>query len=97
MSLDAGEFIRRFLIHTLPRGLHRIRHYGLFANARRELNLQRARQLLEIDAESHDDLDHELEAGSPQWLRCPACGASMRVIDTFQPSRAPPHRGRDPP
>jgi len=86
MALDAGEFIRRFLIHTLPRGFHRIRHYGLFANARRALNLQRARQLLDIDAESHDDLDHEREADSPLWLRCPACGASMRVIDIFQPS-----------
>jgi hypothetical protein len=97
MALDAAEFIRRFLIHTLPRGFHRIRHYGLFANARREMNLQRARQLLEIDAEPDDDCDDELEAGSPLWLRCPTCGASMRVIDTFHPPRAPPARGRDPP
>ena len=97
MALDAAEFIRRFLLHTLPRGLHRIRHYGLLANARRQMNLQRARQLLELEAEPHVDNDNLHEAASPLWLRCPACGASMRILDTFHPPRAPLARGRDPP
>ena len=46
MTLDAGEFIRRFLLHVLPGGFHRIRHYGLFAGAARANNIERARQLL---------------------------------------------------
>ena len=46
MTLDAGEFIRRFLLHVLPGGFHRIRHYGLFAGAVRAHNIERARQLL---------------------------------------------------
>ncbi len=46
MTLDAGEFIRRFLLHVLPSGFHRIRHYGLFAGALRADNIERARQLL---------------------------------------------------
>ena len=48
MTLDADEFIRRFLIHVLPDGFHRIRHYGLFANGRRADNIARARQLLNV-------------------------------------------------
>ncbi len=46
MTLDVGEFIRRFLIHVLPKGFHRIRHYGLFASANRAETIARARQLL---------------------------------------------------
>ena len=48
MTLAAGEFIRRFLIHVLPKGFHRIRHYGLFANGNRTVNLARARELLAV-------------------------------------------------
>ena len=46
MTLDAAEFIRRFLLHVLPSGFHRIRHYGLFAGAVRAHNIERVRQLL---------------------------------------------------
>ena len=46
MTLDAAEFIRRYLLHVLPSGFHRIRHYGLFASAVRARNIEGARQLL---------------------------------------------------
>ena len=58
MTLKPSEFIRRFLIHVLPKGFHRIRHYGLFSNAVRDSNLTRARDLLHMDQtqqESHLD------------------------------------------
>ena len=50
MTLDAAEFIRRFLLHVLPSGFHRIRHYGLFAGAVRARNIERVRQLLAAPA-----------------------------------------------
>ncbi len=52
MTLATGEFIRRFLLHVLPRGFHRIRHYGLFASAGRKANLAKARDLLAVPAPS---------------------------------------------
>ena len=48
MTLDAGEFMRRFLLHVLPDGFHRIRHYGLFANGHRADKLALCRKLLEV-------------------------------------------------
>ena len=50
MTLPTGEFIRRFLMHVLPKGFHRIRHYGLFANGNRAANIARARELLAMPA-----------------------------------------------
>ena len=55
MTLAIDEFIRRFLIHVLPRGFHRIRHYGLFANGGRADNIARARQLLDVPKPQSDD------------------------------------------
>ena len=52
MTLPTHEFIRRFLIHVLPKGVHRIRHYGLFANGNRAANIERARELLAAPAPS---------------------------------------------
>ena len=100
MSLETPEFIRRFLIHILPHGFHRIRHYGLFANAQRAENLAKARELLAVtpnQAVNDNDAD---DSTPPDWLVCPACGATMRIIEIFQPGHlppAPPHRGGDPP
>lgn len=98
MSLETPEFIRRFLIHVLPLRFHRIRHYGLFANGQRTHNIAKARELLNVkipqDSNDNDDTD------SPDWLRCPACGATMRIIEIFEPAHTPlppPHRGADPP
>jgi predicted RNA-binding Zn-ribbon protein involved in translation (DUF1610 family) len=106
MSLDPAEFMRRFLLHVLPRGFHRIRHYGLLANAARRENLARARALLQEepagdrsegqaqDDNAADPAADETTAHSP--FVCPDCGAPMIILETFlrgrQP-RAPPPSG----
>ncbi|MEE9195334.1 MAG: IS91 family transposase [Alphaproteobacteria bacterium] len=92
MTLAADEFIRRFLLHVLPPGFHRIRHYGLFANGGRADNLARARRLLQVSAPQDqpdpgaDDDDQEVQAFAQP---CPSCGGRMIVIETFEPGRAP--------
>ena len=100
MTLATGEFIRRFLIHVLPTGLHRIRHYGLFARATRAKNIVRARELLAVlkppsDA-SHTSGDN---ADEPQTLAypCPCCGGPMAIIETFERGSAPRYRPPMPP
>jgi len=99
MTLDPDEFIRRFLLHVLPSGFHRIRHYGLMANTTRKDNLARARELL-IDEKTIESTDAETNAidavdGGDESVTyvCPDCGAPMRIIETFergQLPRAPP-------
>ena len=95
MTLDAGEFIRRFLMHVLPSGFHRIRHYGLFASAVRAKNIERARQLLAASEASPERPRAEADNGaeSPRLAhRCPCCGGRMIVIETFdgaRPARSP--------
>jgi putative transposase/transposase-like zinc-binding protein len=86
MTLATDEFIRRFLIHVLPRGFHRIRHYGLFANASRGDNLVRARDLLSAPVPQGQANDADAGDGTePQRLShpCPCCGSRMIVIETF--------------
>jgi predicted Zn-ribbon and HTH transcriptional regulator len=97
MTLATHEFIRRFLIHVLPTGFHRIRHYGLFANGGRAENLARLRELLDLPTtqDDQDDTEPAAETDQPASLSfpCPCCGGSMIVIDTFEPGcppRAPP-------
>ena len=92
MTLDADEFIRRFLLHVLPRGFHRIRHYGLLASATRKANIARARDLLAAPSRANAQ-----EPAPPADPRppCPCCGGRMTIIETFgrrwmQP-RAPPN------
>jgi hypothetical protein len=90
MTLQAGEFIRRFLIHVLPAGFHRIRHYGLFASSSRADNIARARELLRAPAPQNQaddaaDLDQPLTLAHP----CPHCGGRMIVIETFEPGCSP--------
>jgi len=92
MSLAAGEFIRRFLLHVLPTGFHRIRHYGLLANAGRKQNLALARALLEVPAPTPAE-SAQAAASAPPTFICRHCGAPMIVIQTFmrvQRIRAPP-------
>ena len=96
MTLNSEEFMRRFLLHVLPSGFHRIRHYGLLANAGRRAHLAKARELLGVEASSVDASLLESDAlGSlvqPTFV-CPCCGSPMRIIETFlrgQPIRAPP-------
>jgi hypothetical protein len=99
MTLTADEFIRRFLLHVLPSGFHRIRHYGLIANTTRKNTLEQARELLmcektdvptDTQMNSADTADGDDE--SPAYS-CPDCGAPMRIIESFlrgQQPRAPP-------
>jgi hypothetical protein len=87
MRLAIDEFIRRFLIHVLPKGFHRIRHYGLFASHVRAANLDKIRTLLAADIPETLVSENNQRA----TFVCPTCGAPMRVIERLEPnSRAPP-------
>lgn len=89
MTLAADEFIRRFLLHALPRGFHRIRHYGLLASARRKDHLERARRLLDV---APPPTDEPTDDAGPQPT-CPCCGGKMIIIEVFErryQPRAPP-------
>ncbi|MBZ0146197.1 MAG: IS91 family transposase [Pseudorhodoplanes sp.] len=91
MTLDIAEFIRRFLLHVLPKGFHRIRHYGLLATASRAKSVERARELLgalEPSSEACDDTDADDGADLPP---CPCCGARLRIIERFQRGETPTH------
>jgi len=96
MRLATDEFIRRFLIHVLPSGFHRIRHYGLLANPVRVDNVRRARELLAAQiaepAAKDAPADATTDTATAPYV-CPSCGAPMIVIETFergQQPRAPP-------
>ena len=106
MTLKTDEFIRRFLIHVLPGGFHRIRHYGLLANSRRVENLKRARQLLidetdEVEANEKGAIENTTstqdavsEPNQAMYI-CPECGSPMMIVEHFergQQPRAPPLR-----
>jgi hypothetical protein len=95
MTLAIDEFIRRFLLHVLPSGFHRIRHYGLFANGGRAENIARARQLLNVPAAQCETGDADAtDDGEPQALShpCPCCGGRMVIIETFERGAAPRYR-----
>jgi hypothetical protein len=86
MRLHPHEFIRRFLMHVLPKGFHRIRHYGLFANAKRAENIATARALLNVappaaDPQQPPDIAPDAPRVAP--CPCPRCGARMIVIEVF--------------
>jgi hypothetical protein len=92
MTLATHEFIRRFLIHALPSGFHRIRHYGLFASNKRVENIARARELLAVPASRNDAASAgSVDAGEPQTLShpCSCCGGRMVIIETFERSHTP--------
>jgi len=94
MTLDADEFIRRFLLHVLPTGFHRIRHYGLLASAGRAANIARARLLLAVPQPEIGRSDDADAVAPPDWRPpCPCCGGRMIIIETFERdnhARAPP-------
>jgi len=97
MRLATPEFIRRFLIHVLPDGFHRIRHYGLLASGVRKTNLARIRALLCVQPPAMADVQHAEPDVIPLTLRepCPCCGGAMRIVEIFRRgqtpiSRAPP-------
>jgi hypothetical protein len=92
MTLVADEFMRRFLLHVLPGGFHRIRHYGLLANGSRKASLALARERLNQPAPAPVDEDG-VEPVKPPTFVCPHCGHAMGVLQTFergQSIRAPP-------
>lgn len=92
MQLTEREFIRRFLLHVLPKGFHRIRHYGLFASASRKANLARARELLGAPKPEQVS-DDTLKGAAATAPLCPCCGGRMIVVETFERGggpRAPP-------
>lgn len=89
MTLDTGEFIRRFLLHVLPRGFHRIRHYGWLANGSRVKKLVLARELLKVKPprDSGDESEDQATLTTP-WI-CPTCATPMIIIATFERGYAP--------
>ena len=94
MTLAAQEFMRRFLLHVLPAGFHRIRHYGLLANAARTSNLTLARALLNDAPAPSANSGHPHTHSAPPRFVCRHCGAPMRIVETFARGhtiRAPPH------
>jgi hypothetical protein len=98
MTLDAGEFIRRFLLHVLPDGFHRIRHYGLFANGHRADKLALCQKLLSVATTStaaSKDGTQDQDIPDSNRHPCPSCGGRMRIIETFDGPRGRPyHRPR---
>ena len=95
MTLATAEFIRRFLIHVLPHGFHRIRHYGLLASSTRAGNIARARRLLDVPVvqrKAGDDSGAEAAKPEPLSHPCPCCGGRMLIIETFQRGEAPRYR-----
>jgi Putative transposase/Transposase zinc-binding domain len=99
MTLHPHEFIRRFLIHVLPKGFQRIRHYGLFANGNRKANIARARELLGVvvpeptpNASTTTKPDHPSVSPRP----CPCCGGRMINIESFERGQTPKHRPTPP-
>jgi hypothetical protein len=97
MTLDTNEFIRRFLIHVLPKGFHRIRHYGLFAGGAKTECIAMARKLLDMpaptsstdpDSGADNDRIHDPDTLTPP---CPCCGSPMRIIERFKRGETPRH------
>src|SRR5438309_4148250 len=92
MTLATHEFIRRFLIHVLPDGFHRIRYYGLFANANRANNIALARRLLAVPdpTPSSRASDHAEDGRDDEdWNACPCCGGRMIIVEAFEPGCQP--------
>jgi len=95
MTLTTDEFMRRFLLHVLPSGFHRIRHYGLLANAGRRDHLARARELLKVaPAQEPKDVmaDVPVKEVQPTFV-CSECGAAMIIVEILARKphiRAPP-------
>ncbi len=97
MRLTTPEFIRRFLIHVLPDGFHRIRHYGLLASSTRKANITKIRALLYVQRSDQATVSGPEAEIIPLTLRepCPCCGGPMRIVEIFRrgqkpTSRAPP-------
>jgi Putative transposase len=94
MTLDTSAFIRRFLMHVLPQGFHRIRYYGLLTSQTRAKNIARARELLAVPLIPIDAIkaaSAKSEQPKAPERPCPCCGGRMRIIETFWPGQQPKH------
>jgi hypothetical protein len=92
MTLAPHEFIRRFLLHVLPKGFHRIRHYGLLANGARAEIIARARELLAVavaEVETDDPATTDPAPAKALAYPCPCCGGRMIIIETFEAGTMP--------
>ena len=95
MTLATHEFIRRFLMHVLPAGFHRIRYYGLLASGKRANNIARARELLTLPILPVAAIKAAtVSASEPQPPKhaCPRCGGRMIIIEWFQRGSTPSYR-----
>jgi hypothetical protein len=93
MTLATDEFIRRFLIHVLPKGFHRIRHYGLLARGACADNIARVRELLAVKAREDELIETVVNTDKPS---CPCCGGRMIVIEVFERGATPRHQPTSP-
>src|SRR5262245_32566978 len=97
MRINVGEFMRRFLLHVLPNGFHRIRHYGLFANGHRADKLALCRSLLDLPAtptDRYNDDDNGPTASNDESPPCPCCGGRMKIIEIFDGPLSRPYHAR---
>ena len=100
MTVAPGEFIRRFMLHVLPKGFHRIRHYGLLASSRTKADtIERARELIKLATPPQpprstkpDEAPANTEATDKPIHPCPCCGGRMVIIETFEAGCAPRNR-----
>ncbi len=98
VRLEIAEFIRRFLLHVLPDGFQRIRHYGLLANGHRVNKLALCRELLDvarapIECSNHDDNNPGIS--SHESPPCPCCGGRMRIVEIFHGTLSRPYHVRN--
>jgi hypothetical protein len=94
MTLSADEFIRRFLLHVLPKGFHRIRHYGLLASAGCKANIARAKELMAapmpaVDPPAEHDTADTVAAATDHRPKCPCCGGRMVIVEIFEGGATP--------
>jgi len=105
MTLATDEFIRRFLIHVLPAGFHRIRYYGMLNSSKRAANVARARELLltpppvipidaikAINSNPETRTENNSQEAQPQNRACPCCGGQMTIIERFARGMTPRHQ-----
>ena len=101
MTLDTSEFIRRFLMHVLPSGFHRIRYYGFLTCQTRANNIERIRELLAVPlipvdaikaASATASTSAQPEEPEAPEHPCPCCGSNMRIIETFLRGQQPKHK-----
>ena len=99
MTVAPGEFIRRFMLHVLPKGFHRIRHYGLLASSRAKADtIARVRKLIDLAAPAQllrpttkDEAPAGTDATDKRVHPCPCCGGRMVIIETFEAGTTPRH------